>query len=324
MKLEKYISDLLYRYDLVIVPNFGGIIGRKKSARFDRDTYIFSPPHKELSFNVQLQDNDGLLANYVAEVENISYEKALQLIAQQIKEWQSSLQKNKRLKLDQIGIFNLVAEDKLLFLPLTTRNYLAEAYGLTSFIHKPNIQNTAKPAAKVVAKKEIGTPKRPVNTNKKNTAIPRKTIPKKSSNNNTFWKYAAVFVVGLGLFGGGIGYLKNQSQQPQEQFQKATFVLPEDFPAISITNHIFPDDTKEVKAVKEERYFIISGAFRNKQNAEKKKNELIQSGYQADIIGKNKYSLWMVAYQGFADENEARKELATIKNRQASAWLFKK
>jgi len=324
MKLEKYISDLLYRYDLVIIPNFGGIIGRKKTARFDHDTYIFSPPHKELSFNIQLQDNDGLLANYVADIEEVSYEKALQLIEQQVKEWQNILQNNKRLKLDQIGIFNLVAEDKILFLPLTTRNYLAEAYGLTSFIHKPVIKNIKKPAEKAVAKTVIATPKTTVKAKNSFHKPTKKVIRKKTQKNREFWKYAAVFVVGLGLFGGGIGYLKNQSTQSQEKFQKATFVLPEDFPVITIANSISVDSKKTVTENESKKYFIISGAFRNKQNAEKKRNELIQSGYQADIIGKNKYNLWMVAYQGFSDEQKAREVLKNIKTKQASAWLFKK
>ena len=69
MQLEIYISDLLYRYDCVTVPDFGAFLTSRVSAKIHESTHTFYPPKKVLSFNEQLQNNDGLLANYIAEVE---------------------------------------------------------------------------------------------------------------------------------------------------------------------------------------------------------------------------------------------------------------
>src|SRR5690554_7220130 len=80
MAITTYISDLLYRYECVILPGFGAFLTRNQSARIDEETNSFYPPSKVISFNRQLQANDGLLANYVASVENCSYEIALRQV----------------------------------------------------------------------------------------------------------------------------------------------------------------------------------------------------------------------------------------------------
>ena len=326
MKLEKYISDLLYRHDLVIIPDFGGIVARRKPAHFNEETYVFSPPYKELSFNARLQNNDALLADYVASVEGVSYKDALEKIAESVAQWKKILQKEKRLKLDQIGVFSLINEDKIIFLPLTTRNYLPEAYGLISFIHRPSVKKKST-TEKSIAQKTTAT-QQPV-TKRPTKAKPKKKThhPYNNSRNSAYplWKYAAVVLLGLGLFGLGITLLQNNSSAPVETYQKATFVLQKDFPAIQLgeksgTKASVVKDSKE--KAKEDTYFIISGAFRSKTNALKKTEELKASGFDARVVGKNKRGLWMVAFEGFADEKEAREKLPVIREFQKTAWIF--
>ena len=318
MKLEKYIEDLLYRYDLVIIPDFGGIIARKKNAHYNLESYIFLPPYKELSFNIQLQENDGLLANYIADLEKISYNEAVEQITSAVAEWKNILSEQKRLKLEQIGIFNLEAGDKIVFSPLTTRNYLTEAYGLTSFIHRPSIKREPVVAPLVSEEQKENIEKKPKSAKK----IP---VYKPEETSNKIWRYAAVFLLGLGLLGAGAYFLRNQNTSPAP-YQKATFVLKQDFPPVELS----ADDSqkKEAKVLKpadmpaEKKYFIISGAFRNKNNAQRKLKQLTTQGYSAEVIGQNKHGLWMVAYNGFADEGAARQQLSNIKKVQQSAWLY--
>ena len=81
MTVAKYINDLLYRYDCVIVPNFGGFISNRIGAKVNRVSHHFYPPTKQIAFNVHLKQNDGLLVNYIASVENISFEKAIAKIS---------------------------------------------------------------------------------------------------------------------------------------------------------------------------------------------------------------------------------------------------
>ncbi|MEZ4793854.1 MAG: SPOR domain-containing protein, partial [Gelidibacter sp.] len=76
MHLENYISDLLYRYDCVTIPELGAFLTHRVSAKVHESTHAFYPPKKVLSFNEQLQHNDGLLSSYIAEFEKIPYEAA--------------------------------------------------------------------------------------------------------------------------------------------------------------------------------------------------------------------------------------------------------
>ena len=312
MKLEKYISDLLYRYDLVIVPEFGGIIGRKKNAHYNKETFVFTPPHKELSFNELLQNNDGLLANYIAEIQGISYKEAINLIDEQVKAWKNILKNKKRLKLDQIGIFNATHNQKLFFLPLTTQNYLTDAYGLTSFIHKPLSES----------KYAVFTSVATHNTGSIDQVSADKQKKIKQPVRFGLWKYAAILVLGLGIMGGVAKWVNRPDTRNIPVYQKASFVLPTHFPTIIVKEPKTKVVAKTGSTENLQKYFIISGAFREKANADKKIKILQKKGFKASVIGTNRKGLLMVAYEGFASKQEALSKLKKIKKIQPEAWIF--
>ena len=112
MQLSKYISDLLYRYECVIVPGFGGFVSNTISATVNNFTHTFNPPTKKLSFNSQLNNNDGLLANYIAASENISFEQAIIKIDAKVAQWNLELQNN-TISLNTIGSLSLNKEQKI-------------------------------------------------------------------------------------------------------------------------------------------------------------------------------------------------------------------
>ena len=85
MRLETYISDLLYRYECVTIPKFGAFLTEPVSAKVNDATNTFYPPKKMISFNEHLQNNDGLLATYIADIEKVPYETAVKKIAKRTK-----------------------------------------------------------------------------------------------------------------------------------------------------------------------------------------------------------------------------------------------
>jgi CCDC81-like prokaryotic HU domain 1 len=70
MKIESYIAQLLYRYQCVTVPGFGAFLTEIQSAQLNVNSNSFYPPKKLVSFNSFLKNNDGLLANHIAQAEN--------------------------------------------------------------------------------------------------------------------------------------------------------------------------------------------------------------------------------------------------------------
>merc|ERR1712032_473718 len=138
MILTNYINELLYRYDCVIVPNFGGFVTNKIGAKVNQLTHTFYPPSKQISFNSNLKHNDGLLANHIAASENISFEKATTAISLSVKDWNNDLQ-SKSVYLNNLGSFSLNTEKQIVFEPLTEVNYLTASFGLSN-IETPAIE----------------------------------------------------------------------------------------------------------------------------------------------------------------------------------------
>ena len=50
MKMETYISELLYRHDCVILPGLGGFITNYRSAQIHPVSHTLRPPSKSISF----------------------------------------------------------------------------------------------------------------------------------------------------------------------------------------------------------------------------------------------------------------------------------
>ena len=134
MQLSQYISTLLYRYECVVVPGFGAFLAHKVSAEIDAQAQVFYPPKKRLSFNEQLQSNDGVLANYIATSEKVSYENALAKIAKQVAEIQQSLKKNETVSLKYVGDLSRRKTGALEFEPSYHLNYMTTAFGLSQFV----------------------------------------------------------------------------------------------------------------------------------------------------------------------------------------------
>src|SRR5690606_5217927 len=106
---------------------------RNQSAQIDENSHTFYPPSKVLSYNRQLQVNDGLLANYVASVEKCSYETALQKVRGFSAFLSSELLEGKTILLKNIGEFSLNEEGSIQFLPIQ-QNFSTSAFGLSSFV----------------------------------------------------------------------------------------------------------------------------------------------------------------------------------------------
>ena len=52
VQLTKYIVQLLHQHDCVIIPDFGGFVAQYKPATLDSVTGFYSPPSKQILFNI--------------------------------------------------------------------------------------------------------------------------------------------------------------------------------------------------------------------------------------------------------------------------------
>lgn len=303
MQLEQSISDLLYRHQCVVVPEFGAFLTRFQPARVALETGTWYPPAKLLSFNIQLKTNDGLLAKYIADTERISYDEALHRIGDAVEIWNEGLMRARKICLESIGLLQLNEDGTIQFQPLLEQiNYLASSFGLSPLL--------AHPLPEIAPKAEQA----PVNS------IPPTRVRKRQKQ--PYWAYAASFLLLFSAGTVGYGIVKNQrmrqyeiAQQVLEKtIQQATFFEadPPTLPTVTLTLRREPL-----------HYHIVAGAFRVPENAEKKIRQLAAKGYSAQQAGINKYGMHIVSYGSFASAEEALPFLHTIRKTETEeAWLW--
>ena len=105
MKIETYIGQLLYKHQCVIVPDFGAFLTTNQSSLLMENSHGFFPPKKQIAFNINLKNNDGLLANHIAQAEACSYEKAVAAIQDEVLGWKKVLEETGFLFLKNMTIF---------------------------------------------------------------------------------------------------------------------------------------------------------------------------------------------------------------------------
>jgi len=318
MTILNYICELLYRYDCIIVPNFGAVLTSRTSAKLVSDDDIFYPPQKQLSFNQQIVNNDGLLANHISVSEKITYEAAVAKVEVFVNELKVELEVNKTLSLNEIGVFSLNTEGNIEFEPEHDNNYLIEAFGLSSFKTTNVVRQEQKEEIPVLVEEE--------------TEAVIEVEEEEKSTRYGYLKVAAGLALLLGI-GGFIAkkYIDYNNikeynlveefkgiEMANEEIQSASFALDILSPLPSVSVSVVKEEVEEIK-----KFHVIAGAFREFSNAENKIAQLIDSGFKANYIGENKYGLHQVAYSSFSSRREAVNALNKIKRTEnASAWLL--
>jgi hypothetical protein len=304
MQLENYISDLLYRYECVTVPGLGAFLSHRNPARLNREEHSFFPPKKRISFNTQVRDNDGLLAKYISNSENISYEDSMLRIQDYVRFVKSELEHKKLITIDKIGALSLNEDGAIRFEPNNAVNYLTEAFGLSSLAASPVSRESEKEV--VISEEKIFS------------------IDHRTRLNRVWMKYAAVGMLAIGLSGTmGYMYLKDiedynvaakqdAASKLNSHIQEATFTINNPLPTITL-NAFKPNG----------KYHIVAGAFRKEDNAETRVNQLREKGYKARQIGENRFGLYQVVYGSYGDPKEALIALREVrKNDNSGAWML--
>ena len=311
MQIEKHISDLLYRYQCVTVPGFGAFLTETVSAHVTGSASSFFPPKKVVSFNANVKNNDGLLANHVALQEKMSYELAVIKIGDVVNEWTYLLQNRNRIVLKNIGEISVNSEMNWVFEPANTVNYLTDSFGLSSFVSPEITREVLKQEVAALEEKApiIFTPER--------------------KRDYSYLKYAAAFAVMLGV--GTYAYLdfqnklvasktlavrKNVQEKVQQQIQQATFLIsvPEQTVVLNMTT-----TTEE-----ETPCHLVASAYRSEANAQKAIAELKVAGFEnAKMLPMNASKLYPVVYASFKTLSEAQVERKNIqKTHNTEAWLL--
>ena len=354
-KIDPHISELLYRHDCVIVPDFGGFVANYIPAKIHPTQHIFTPPSKKIVFNINLSNNDGLLANCIAEKEKTTYPEANKIISRYVNSCNTELKAGKKVNIAKVGSLFLDVERNIQFEPDKTINYLVDSFGFTSF------QSSAiKRDGHIhrIEKKFKDRP--PVPALRKKTAIKR---------------YAAIAIAASLVFA-AIGVilktdlLKNSDYFVFNPFTKTetasytlrsksvvawneteTITVPElTNDTASVTNIAFVDNAKQTITVKlrenttanhittadktnvvpanvehglKQKFHIVAGCFKIFENASRFVQKLKVHNPNAAIIGKTKAGLNIVSVGDFNNLQDAEHQLALARSVNPDVWLLK-
>lgn len=152
MKVARYIGDLLFKYECIVIPGFGGFITKEVPAKINPVQNHFAPPSKDIVFNAHLKANDGLLINHIASSEKITYLEAKKTLDRFVEQCETALKNGKRIHFRKVGTLFLNEAGFKQFAPDSTQNYLADSYGLKSFISPPIKRSTT---GRPIIKKQI-------------------------------------------------------------------------------------------------------------------------------------------------------------------------
>ena len=330
MKTEHIIGKLLFEHDCVIIPGFGGFIGNYSPASILSSNHTFLPPYKSFLFNINLRQNDGLLANRLSAYKHITYQEAMDSIETMVKNWMIAMNSGQVVAIDQVGQLYRDSEGNLQFLQSMEINYLPESYGLSSFIspaiRRDNFQRKLEKRVSVYLDPSHNK---------------RRILPKAL-------KWAAILVVPLGaaaIFGithfdrirslsaDYAGILIPESVKISQKPRPSLTRIKNNPAPLQVARQVVPvpvmteSPEKESSAgiVKPEPFAIIVGAFRFKENAENLVTDLKQKGYDAAIVGQTKTGLYRVKLRSFSERNEAVQQLALVRSSEFSgAWILVK
>jgi nucleoid DNA-binding protein len=354
MSLERYLGELLYSHDCVIIPGFGGFVCNHNPARVNPSNHTFTPPSKSISFNRNLKNNDGLLANHIATIENKNFSDALEYVKAFALDLQDKIQKGNKVALDNIGSFFLDKEKNLLFEPDQHSNFLMDSFGLGTF-RSPSIKREEavkklekqfKDRITVKEKKTDGT--RKINVKRLvslaillpvlagGVLLAYKTDNFKNfqvSDYNPFRKAEpATYVVRASSFQPltADDLLEKPAFNPEDQNAYQTLELGDEKGISVVVNMDKPVtdadktyvDKVQVTHHSKGRYHIIAGAFAVPSNADNYVVTLKNKGLNAAIFENSNLRLRYVEVGSFNSQEEAVNEMSRIRGTLSEVWLL--
>ena len=290
MKFNNHIYPLLKEYDCVVIPNFGSFVSRNISAKFSENHTQLLPPNKEIVFNKNLKENDGVLIKTISDLKNISYSESEKKINSWVKKINKKINSGKSISFQNIGLLRKV-DKNFIFEPNRNSIFLKSSYGLSA------VDSLEVNSTKVI----------------------------KPYFNNSMLKYAAILILFVSFSAISINSYFNSvrsfnensysiaSKEINKKIQRATFNISPAVPLVTL-----PIEKKYGN------FHIIAGSFRFEENSLKMIELLQKKGFvEARKVGVNQYGLIQVAYNSYDSVEQARAALELLRYSQdENAWLL--
>jgi len=320
----------LFLEDCVIIPGLGGFVSQYRSAVIDKPTGTFIPPAKEIVFNSELVQNDGILVSFIARQDGITSAVARQMIDLFVDESRRELDRGNPVFIDGLGHFFQDNTKTIRFQADAGTNLFLDSFGLAAFHlrelapEKRGVFSGAlvfsddkSPRTVEFSIDELKKPKGHANLRRIAIAMPLliafSLLPYNSRLTDTLTTSRASMVPEPSLY---------RLNYPETQNRDTAKVI--EFPIAEIkTADVKPVAVKpvEVKAVAG-NFPVIAGCFKIRENANRLQKQLIEKGYPADIVPTKNGQMFKVRMQTFATKQDAVEGLARLRKAEPAMQLW--
>jgi hypothetical protein len=167
---EEVICQLILRHNCVVLPNFGGFVSKTISAQIDFEKGILQAPYKQLLFNRNLINDDGLVLAEYARLNGLYYQEGVSQLTDFTGKLNADLAQGKQVSIPKLGVFTKDVDGIVRFEQDRHFNLLLSSYGLSNVTFVPNQVQEETPIIQL----------NPISSEEPTQKNPTK-----------FWKYAA-------------------------------------------------------------------------------------------------------------------------------------
>lgn len=332
--ITQYIYDILLENDYVSIPDLGGFVCEYQSATIDKVKQELLPPSRKIAFNKALNQNDGLLVQYIVLEEGLTYKEADEKVRSFSKNCNQQLQQFGSLQLPKIGRLYVDEQSQMRFMASHEVLPLDSSFGLPKLSYVPVVKHALQ---EEVVQQEATI-----------VAIDKQRAESKAKG----WLYWAAASV-AGVFLASTVWL-NLGQPELKDLVTANFyhvnkvvlstqqtILPSSGNEQIVSHDIAhyyqaktfanaqAEQTSEVieeisaeDVVSNESYPIVVGAFRGPITAGKYKDRLMSKGYETELMQPNDPTKLIKIVIHYTAETE-EEALATIRKEvEENAWVL--
>lgn len=320
------IADLLYEYNSVTIPRFGGITTYYQASYHDPVTGKITPPSNTIEFNRNLVVDDGLLIDKIAKQYNLSYADASRQVEEFVTSLKEQLANGETVTLDKVGRF--YQYNDLVQFTSADQNYNTESFGLPTITAKAAIPKTED-------KVKFTTPV---------VAVAEETSTSSPTEYGQYVQWALIVLGAIALAIAAYTIWSNlSSKTPTEDIVEApvpineaaqTFeeednssdvdtIVAAPVPTAAAEASIpRPVNTEAATPTTNAIKIIVVGAFDNKENAERQVMSIQKAGYVPYRFTRNGRRCIGIQY-AYNQESEFNKVLADVRTRFAKdAWVL--
>jgi hypothetical protein len=325
--ITAFIRELLFGHDCVVIPGFGGFIGNYTPARIDKSTGTFYPPVKQISFNRNLNHNDGLLVGRVSLSAKINYGDARTLVEDFVAGVRKRLEKGEKVVFDNIGSFLNNNEGNLQFEPDQKVNYHLDSYGLEPFqclplegydVRKRIIRHLDKDPLRQTSIRKIVL--------RAAVIVPLLAlIVAVSLKTNLFSTKAETLNLNplvTAEFENNRKAVDEGNKVDSSAIKEVTGIPKKEDSSTTVTPSVVPDAVKPVVA-EQRGYFVITGSFKSKENADSQVNMLKEEGFSPEIVTTDN-GFYRVCAMMCNDVSTAVSKKDSISKKFPGTWISRK